>query len=79
MWRLSKIKYITLKRLYVLCVCVSDVNMDTNWLNETKEVYNFKGWSLSVLKENPVKHIESQWIVLVHGENENLYFCFVNA
>ena len=22
---------------------------------------------------------ESQWIVLVCGENENLYFCFVNA
>ena len=22
---------------------------------------------------------KSQWIVLVHAENENLYFCFVNA
>ena len=40
----------------------------------------FDTFSLSYfLWERIGKGCETQWIVLVHGKNNNLYFCFVNA
>ena len=40
----------------------------------TLQAYQMSSWHAC-----QIASYQSQWIVLVHGENENVYFCFVNA